>query len=342
QQRLHSRLGHDFGQVRVHAGPHSASAAAAMGARAYTLGQDVHLGHGAASMGSAERERLLAHEAIHTVQQGAAPVTPGAGVRLGQAGDAAETEAHALAALGAPAAGRAPPARIRQQVAPQLQRDLTAEHKLVDGAFKMGLKTESHAGASSGMSGTIKFTPGAKAPDATRIRMLQIVRVEDVDAGKDYEFPGTEADRNKVRTTEDKAAGVQPGFFVDHFAAVANPRTAKADKAVSPYYRDYAPNATKSQDGSKLGSTVQEASLWDYPSANAKMKFTFETVAMGADKAYPYGAVQWGFTLTDPAKGTVANEFSKATDFPSATVGAAKKAFDVFYKNPGTANAPTT
>jgi hypothetical protein len=306
-----------------------------MGARAYTLGRDVHLGRAAAALGAAEHERLLAHEAIHTVQQGGARVMPAAGQGFGQPGDAAEREAQSLAA-------QSGPARIRHSVSPRVQCDLMDEHKLVDGKFKMGLTTESHAGAKSGMSGTIKFTAGAKAPDATSIRLLQIVRVEDVDAGKDYGWTGAEADRDKVKTTEDKKAGVQPGFFVDHSAAIANPRTAKADKAVSPYYRDYWPNATSSQDGSKVGATVKEASLWDYPGANAKMKFTFETVAMGVDKSYPYGAAHWGFTLTDPAKGTVANEHSKAEDYPSATFGAAKKAFDVFYKNPGTPDAPTT
>ncbi|WP_326538123.1 eCIS core domain-containing protein [Pseudorhodoferax sp.] len=335
QQRLQSRLGHDFGHVRIHAGPRSAAAADAMGARAYTLGCDVHLGRAAAGLDPAARERLLAHEAIHTVQQGAAAVAPSGVLGFGQPGDAAEREAQALAVHGGPA-------RIRQSVSPRVQCDLTDGHELIDGKFKMGLKKEEHAGAKSGLKGTIKFTADAKAPDAASIRLLQIVRVEDLDAGKDWEWTGAEADRNKVRTTEDSKAGVQPGFFVDHSAAAANPRTAKADKAVSPYYRDYWPNATNSQDGSKAGATVTEASLWDYPGANRKMKFTFETVAMGVDKSYTYGVVHWGFTLTDPAKGTVADEFSKARNLPSANVGAAKKAFDVFYKNPGTPDAPTT
>lgn len=335
QHRLQSQLGHDFGHVRVHAGPRSADAADAMGARAYTLGRDVHLGRAAAGLGAAERDSLLAHEAIHTVQQGGTGVAPTGALGVGQPGDAAEREAQSLAAHGGPA-------RIRHAVSPRVQCDLMDEHKLVDGKFKMGLKTEQHAGAKSGMKGTIKFTPDAKAPDAASIRLLQIVRVEDVDAGKDLEWTGAEADRNKVRTTEDKTAGVQPGFFVDHSAAAANPRTAKADKAVSAYYRDYWPNATHSQDGSKAGTTVNAASLWDYPGSTGKMKFTFETVAMGADKSYAYGAVHWGFTLTDPANGTVASEFSNAMNFPSANVGAAQKAFDVFYKNPGTPGAPTT
>ena len=335
QHRLRSQLGHDFGHVRVHAGPRSADAADAMGARAYTLGRDVHLGRAATNLGAAERDRLLAHEAIHTVQQGGARIAPTGALGFGQPDDAAEREAQSLAAHGGPAS-------IRQSVSPRVQCDLMDEHKLVDGKFKMGLKAEQHAGAKSGMKGTIEFTPDAKAPDATSIRLLQIVRVEDLDAGKDLQWTGAEADRNKVQTSEDKKAGVQAGFFVDHSAGAANPRTAKADKAVSAYYRDYWPNATHSQDGSKAGTTVQAASLWDYPGSTGKMKFTFETVAMGVDKSYPYGAVQWGFTLTDPAHGTVANEFSKAMNFPSANVGAAKRAFDVFYKNPGTPDAPTT
>lgn len=68
-----SRFGHDFGAVRVHAGPRAAAAASAVQAVAFTLGRDVVFGAGAYAPGTAPGRQLLAHELAHVVQQGAAP-----------------------------------------------------------------------------------------------------------------------------------------------------------------------------------------------------------------------------------------------------------------------------
>jgi hypothetical protein len=285
------------------------------------------------------------------VQQGGASVSPNPGLVLGHPSDAAEREAQSLSdgLTRAPSASLALRDRlfgyarsgVQQEVAPQVQRDLIKKHPVHDGEFDVNLKTESHAGAKNGMSGTIQFTPGARSPDSKNIRLLQVVRDENLDTGKDYVWTGAEADRNKMMTTQSKSAGVTGGFFVDHSAAVASPRTAKADAAVSPYYRDYWPNASSSQDGSKQGKTVQAASLWDYPGSTQKRRFTFETAAKAVDTGYVYATLRWGFTISDPAKGTVDNEHAKAYRGPSATFGAAVQAFNDFYKNPGTAGAPT-
>jgi hypothetical protein len=351
RKRLGDRLGHDFAHVRIHAGPDSAAAADHLGARAYTLGRDVHLGHEARQLDTTAREQLLAHEAIHTVQQGARPVRPDIALGVSRPDDGAEREAHALAGTVAPGAspslalrdrvfGRTPPA-IQRQVAPHLQRSLTGKQTVKDGSFDLNLKTESHAGAKSGMKGTIKFTASNKAPDSKNIRLLQVVRLEDLSTGKEYNWTGAEADRNKMQTSADKAKHIQPGFFVDHSAAAASPRTAKADATVSPYYRDYWPNAASSQDGSKSGKTVKEASLWDYPGWSQKCRFTFETAAKAVDTGYIYATLRWGFTIADGAKGTVNKEHAKAYRSPSATFGAAVREFNEFYKNPGASTAPT-
>ena len=64
-----SSLGADLGAVRVHTGPESATAAKAVGARAYTTGQDIHFAPGQYDPASAIGQHLLAHEVAHTVQQ---------------------------------------------------------------------------------------------------------------------------------------------------------------------------------------------------------------------------------------------------------------------------------
>ncbi len=67
--RLRSATGYDFSGIRVHAGSQSASEARRLGARAFTVGRNVHLGSEAAT----DQETLLAHEAVHAAQQGSVP-----------------------------------------------------------------------------------------------------------------------------------------------------------------------------------------------------------------------------------------------------------------------------
>ena len=65
-----TRLGYDFGQVRIHADRAAADATESLEARAFTIGHDVWLGREAQpSPNSKETWRLLGHELVHVVQQ---------------------------------------------------------------------------------------------------------------------------------------------------------------------------------------------------------------------------------------------------------------------------------
>jgi hypothetical protein len=66
--RMERTLGADLSGARVHTGGESAEAAESMGARAFTVGGDVHFGRGEFAPGSKEGDRLLAHELAHVVQ----------------------------------------------------------------------------------------------------------------------------------------------------------------------------------------------------------------------------------------------------------------------------------
>jgi len=190
------------------------------------------------------------------------------------------------------------------------------------------------------MRGTIKFKAAETAPDSNNIRLMQAVKLVDLNTGKDKVWEGDEADRNKVMTAEDKSTGLEGGWFIDHSAAKADPRTKKTDPAVSPYYRDYWPNPSSSQDGSKKGKKIVEASLWDGPGSNAKREFSFETVAKAADTGTVYGTVMWGFRLPDPAKGTVEKERAVGRDVTLLSTDKALEKFNEFYRNPGASTAP--
>ncbi len=70
---MERRFGHDFGRVRLHVDARAAAAAAAVGARAYTVGPDVAFAAGEYAPNTDAGRRLIAHELAHVLQQGAAP-----------------------------------------------------------------------------------------------------------------------------------------------------------------------------------------------------------------------------------------------------------------------------
>jgi hypothetical protein len=63
------RLGHDLGQVRVHADARAAASAEAMDAHAFTVGRQIVFGQGRYAPATNAGRRLLAHELAHVVQQ---------------------------------------------------------------------------------------------------------------------------------------------------------------------------------------------------------------------------------------------------------------------------------
>jgi hypothetical protein len=68
RSRMEPKLGADLSSVRVHTGGDSAQAASGLGARAFTVGSDVHFNSGEFSPGTREGDKLLAHELTHVVQ----------------------------------------------------------------------------------------------------------------------------------------------------------------------------------------------------------------------------------------------------------------------------------
>lgn len=65
------RFGADFSRVRVHTDAQAAESARSLNALAYTLGRDVVFGAGEYAPHTASGQLLIAHELMHTLQQGA-------------------------------------------------------------------------------------------------------------------------------------------------------------------------------------------------------------------------------------------------------------------------------
>lgn len=66
---MEPRFGHDFSGVRVHADRKAAESAGAVGAVAYTLGQQIVFAHGQPSPQTIAGRHLWAHELAHVIQQ---------------------------------------------------------------------------------------------------------------------------------------------------------------------------------------------------------------------------------------------------------------------------------
>jgi hypothetical protein len=92
---MESRFGHDFKRVHVHSDSRAAESARAVGALAYTVGQDIVFGAGRYEPASQEGRRLLAHELVHTIQNGDA--RPPSNIMVSGAASASEREADAAA-----------------------------------------------------------------------------------------------------------------------------------------------------------------------------------------------------------------------------------------------------
>jgi hypothetical protein len=97
---MESRLGDDFGDVRVHTDASASSSARSVDAHAYTVGTDVVFRGDRYTPHTAAGKRMLAHELVHVMQQRAGPVhgSPGpGGVAVSDPSDRFEQEADRVA-----------------------------------------------------------------------------------------------------------------------------------------------------------------------------------------------------------------------------------------------------
>jgi hypothetical protein len=102
------RLGSDLSAVRVHRDSKAAQSARAIGARAYTLGNNIVFGSGQWMPGTDRGDRLMAHELAHTLQNDG--TTAGRTSHLPLINRRTEGEAaHLLMRQPFPGAGMAPP-----------------------------------------------------------------------------------------------------------------------------------------------------------------------------------------------------------------------------------------
>ncbi|MGH3848452.1 MAG: DUF4157 domain-containing protein, partial [Pseudonocardiaceae bacterium] len=125
---MESRLGHDFGDVRVHTDAGAHDSAKAVNAHAYTVGSNIVFQRDKYDPSSTDGRTMLAHELTHVVQQRSGPVegTPaGGGIQVSDPSDRFEQEAasNAERAMSAPSPATVSPA------GPAVQRQEDEEEK---------------------------------------------------------------------------------------------------------------------------------------------------------------------------------------------------------------------
>ena len=92
--RMSGTLG-DLSDVRVHTDDTAVALNRSVSARAFATGTDVYFAKGEYNPGSADGDKLIAHELAHVVQQRGAPSS--GPLTVSQPGDAMETEADSVA-----------------------------------------------------------------------------------------------------------------------------------------------------------------------------------------------------------------------------------------------------
>lgn len=316
---------HDLSHARAHQGPAAASAALALGARAYTFGNQV-------AFGRSPNLHTAAHEAAHVVQQAA-------GVRLsgeaGQAGDAYERHADAVAGL--VVAGRSSEQLLDRMPAPGsgapgLPRRVVQCAAIKTDYGKFDAPTYDALGPKGSEYGVhivLTFDPDRKKVNATKIGLTQSVR---------YQLAGTAVDYFPVGRGRRVPSGAGEGSQVDTYGG-------------GPYGNPlYAAVAPKAKD--KLGSTRTKASWghhgWNYKDARGRLHHRnaelvdhpsmpgrtnnsaqlFESVALaveGVQRGTYMGSVSWGWSVDGAGKFTKQPVTLKSKGNPSAGFVAAAK-----------------
>jgi hypothetical protein len=140
---MESRLGADFGDVRVHDDAAAHESAASVGAHAYTVGSNVVFQRDAYDPASQQGRTTLAHELTHVIQQRSGPVdgtsAPG-GIKVSDPSDRFEREAadnasRAMAEPSAPVVAAAAVQRDGSASTVQREEDEEPEEEPVQGLF---------------------------------------------------------------------------------------------------------------------------------------------------------------------------------------------------------------
>jgi hypothetical protein len=314
KSKMEGAFGFDFGSVRVHEGEH----AGALGAAAYTQGDQLHFAPGQYDPSSQGGQELIGHELAHVVQQGEGRVAATTQFKGVDGNDDAGLEHEAdtwgaRAARGEPVGrggggGSAAGGSIQRKV---VQRSPQPTHS---GRF---LDTD-YTQTGRGVTMTLEFEPGAEV-DATKIGLSQSVKtlasgspiiVDPQTAPRQVPSgagAGFEIDRVPGRNDPIYGSPTMPAGQGLSNTPMSNAPAGTTPEVVDPAHR----NTTyrlgfHHSDGT--GPHAQNAQMMDRPAGLSAPStgMEFETTALaieGTQAGTYYGSVKWGWNID--AAGTV-------------------------------------
>lgn len=305
---MEPRFGADFSGVRIHTGRDAAHMNRALGARAFTVGQDVYFGSGA----STANLELTAHELAHVVQQ-----TSGVGTTsIQRAIDPSYTVGSGRFDVTAVPGGPNLPITIRFDPA------VTAPYSNQIGLIQIVRLTDA--------SGTNIEPQSLPAARGAALR-TQTTDATGVDAGFFTDVLHNDAPAHGgVGTDAPAGSDLPPQYPFGNDPAQPNPAT----PGLSRPFSSGAGGAIVGYKRSDDPADIKAAELTDAPGyasahpANTDINFDFETVAKGEDTMTIYGALKWGFQIRSSV---ATNEYASASGVESATFGAALERHRDFY-----------
>ena len=210
-----SRFGYDFSRVKIHDASSADSAARAIGARAFTLGNDIYFRSDVRS-NTLEGRRTMAHELTHVIQQGSAAPQ-------------ADTGNHSIAAHYSNS--NSPVSHIQRTPGPRIQMDCEDDQRKCrnsmnwsDGGHWIGTGPEPDCNCDSSFSDTrtacrnrLNWSDGGHWIGSGAEPDCSLTRTGESRSTLIYLFPSNEcvqqfnADRNAITTHLSTGAGIITG-----------------------------------------------------------------------------------------------------------------------------------
>jgi hypothetical protein len=324
---MEPRFGHDFSRVRVHS--EDANSAAALNARAYTLGSDIVFGAGEYAPQTRQGRSLLAHELAHVVQQGGTPAAiqgkPRVDSPSASAEQAADAAAHTVMNSRIPSDSAA--SRTREQLqttalsGPVISRAVTTW----GGEFDTDKYELTSDPGQDGVEIELRFKPGANV-NAESIATTQTARSTEKGAPV---IIGTGASKQALEQRTIPAGEAGAGTKVDRLSSRRIPLYGTDDPAIGDSLTSGTVTST-TQRGWRYTDAAgtlqkQDALLKDRSQLFSTRKESgqvFETTALaikGAQEGTFYGSVQWGWTKDASDKITKLPLTLVSQGVPSAT-----------------------
>lgn len=274
-------------------------------AHAYTRGAEIHIAPG--------RERDLAHEAWHAVQQKQGRARPTDAATSISDDPALEREADRMGA--AAFAGLHDIVRLAQPFSGTTNRREVVQRKKVTSDFGV-FETKQFTPDTSGVTILLTFDPDEAKVDASKIAFVQSVKATD-EAKKAYAINPTMAGRmvkkgkGKGYTIDASGDVNNPLYFnlknlgsSEDLKDTPKPSASPVQVGVNTHYDFGYCYKINDTDATK---TKSPAAMFDQPEGIARKGagMTFETTALaidGVDRGTYYGSVKWGYVM----KGTAA------------------------------------